>query len=389
MSQEFDQDKPGEIVSPMSGEVMESQVTAISRAEIDGQIATAKQYPRNVPKNLKTAETMATLDEDIAASMFYSIPRAGKMLQGASVRLAEIFASTWGNLRIQTRIIETANNAVVVQSVCHDLENNIAVSIEKRRRVLAKRGASATEDDINLAVNSGSAIAFRDAIFKVVPRVYIDRLWKRCQAVSVGKAETFKEIRDKTMSAFGGKGITPERIFNAVGVNGIEDLTKEHVGILRGMWTALNDGTSVDDLFPEPEKKPVNGKPESKNDKPKQENNTEEKNSESKPAPEQTGEKKEEMPEHFRPLFDKIDKAKTAPELNEPFKDWVKNHKLRKSDHSSRLLEECVLRRCSLIKGEAALATIRASVEDAKLEQDLHEKMMAIIDKREAEIVAK
>ena len=55
---------------------------AVDRASIDIQIATAKQYPRSVDKALKEALTLATLDEETAASMFYVLPRAGKRIEG-------------------------------------------------------------------------------------------------------------------------------------------------------------------------------------------------------------------------------------------------------------------------------------------------------------------
>src|SRR6185369_3899928 len=89
-------------------EVIEiSAIEAISRAEIDIQVATAKRYPRQLSKVKSDMMGFATLDQETAEACFYSLPRGGKTIQGPSVRLAEIALSTFGNCRAGTRIIHT------------------------------------------------------------------------------------------------------------------------------------------------------------------------------------------------------------------------------------------------------------------------------------------
>ena len=62
-------------------------LTALTKGEIDAQIATAKQYPRNLARVLNNIETLATIDEDVAGSCFYTLRRQGKVIEGASVRI--------------------------------------------------------------------------------------------------------------------------------------------------------------------------------------------------------------------------------------------------------------------------------------------------------------
>jgi hypothetical protein len=164
-------------------------------------------YPRSEDKSLKKAESLACRDEDTAGSMFYSIPRGGKHIQGPSIRLAEIMAATWGNLRIQTRTVDANDKFVTVQAVAHDLENNTAVMVEKRRRVLAKKGRAADDDSIQIAGLAGQSIVFRDSIFKIVPRVYVDQIYRKAQLTSVGKAETLVKKRDSMIAYFAKMGV--------------------------------------------------------------------------------------------------------------------------------------------------------------------------------------
>ena len=49
---------------------------------------------------------MATIDAEVAGSCFYKLSRGGKTIEGPSVRLAEIVASAWGNLKFGARIID-------------------------------------------------------------------------------------------------------------------------------------------------------------------------------------------------------------------------------------------------------------------------------------------
>ena len=80
-------------------------LTAINRAEIDIQIATAKQYPRDIQSALNRIRSIATIDTETAEDCFYALRRGGSLIEGVSVRLAEIIAGAWGNLRVQTRIV--------------------------------------------------------------------------------------------------------------------------------------------------------------------------------------------------------------------------------------------------------------------------------------------
>ena len=48
---------------------------AIDRAEVDIQIATAKQYPRDLASTLNKIETYATMDKETAEDCFYVLRR--------------------------------------------------------------------------------------------------------------------------------------------------------------------------------------------------------------------------------------------------------------------------------------------------------------------------
>ena len=239
-----------------------SAIESQERALIDVQIATAKRYPRNIAAVKKSMLSFATLDQETAESCFYTLPRGGKNIQGASVRLAEIAVSCYGNLRVGSRIIETVTGGdsphVTVQSICHDLEQNIAVTIEKRRRIVAKKdfksgGKKAIdEDDINLAANAGAAIAFRDAVFKVVPLALIKPVLDQTKLVAIGDVRTLADRRAKAIDAFAKMGIGKDRVLSAIGKRDIEEVGVADIETLIGYHTSIKEGQAdIDELFPD------------------------------------------------------------------------------------------------------------------------------------------
>src|SRR5690348_6841125 len=85
-------DEAQDRIEQVSGTDYSVALSAVDRASIDMQIATAKQYPRSITAALREATELATLDEETAKTMLYALKRGGKVIPGPSVRLAEILA---------------------------------------------------------------------------------------------------------------------------------------------------------------------------------------------------------------------------------------------------------------------------------------------------------
>lgn len=220
-------------------------LTALTKGEIDAQIATAKQYPRNLSRVLNNIETLATMDEDVAGSCFYSLRRNGKLIEGASVRMAEIVASSWGNLRTQARIIANDGKTITAQGVCHDLETNTAISVEVKRRITDKNGKTYNDDMQIMTGNAACAIALRNAVFKVVPAALIKKAIDKAKKVSLGESMTLETSRSKMMEYFKTIGVDERQIFDYLSVDKIDEIDIDMVVELRGLATALKEGTTT------------------------------------------------------------------------------------------------------------------------------------------------
>ena len=223
---------------------------AVDRASIDMQIATAKKYPRSVDKALKEALTLATLDEETAASMFYALPRSGKTIEGPSARLAEVMAYTWGNLRVDADIVAEDRTTVTAMGTCFDLEKNVAVRVRVKRRITDKKGQRYNEDMIGVTSNAAISIALRNCVFKVIPAALTRRIYGEARTASLGKGGTITQKRQNALEWFGKMGVTEAQVFEALGVRGMDDIGQEELITLRGLKTAIKDGeTTVEQAF--------------------------------------------------------------------------------------------------------------------------------------------
>lgn len=225
-------------------------LAALNRSEIDIQIATAHQFPRNLAQVLNNIETLATMDEETAASCFYTLRRQGKVIEGASVRMAEIVASSWGNLRVQSRIIGNDGKMITAQGVCHDLQSNLAVSAEVKRRITDKYGKTYSEDMQVITGNAAMAIAMRNAVFKVVPAALIKKAIDKAKMVSIGKSMTLETSRANMLNYFAKIGVDEKKILDYLSIEKVDEIDIDMVVELRGLANAIKEGTtSIQEAF--------------------------------------------------------------------------------------------------------------------------------------------
>jgi hypothetical protein len=268
-----------EIVKEQSYEITELQnkggaLATIMRAEIDVQISTAKNYPRSLTQFRNKAMTMLMLDQAVAEECFYVLPRAGKTIEGPSVRLAEIVAASYGNMRSGARVVAEEGEFVVAQGVCHDLENNLAVTFEVKRRITDRNGARFNSDMIGVTGNAAASIAFRNTVFRVVPKVLWLPLYEQARKVARGDEKTFSVKREAVLVAFEKIKVPRKAIFAYLGIGGMDDMNSDHVITLVGIGNAIKSGeASIQDILGEAEA-PKQAKRRSETQGPKAETTT-------------------------------------------------------------------------------------------------------------------
>jgi hypothetical protein len=223
---------------------------ADTRANIDIQVSTAKKYKRHLPTVLENILFLATQDKETAENCFYALKRDGKVIRGASIRLAEIISNCYGNLRASARIIANDGKLVTAQGLCWDLENNVAYSVEVRRKITYKDGKPFSEDMQVVTSNAACAIAIRNAVFKCIPLALTSRVQDKIKQVMMGEEKDFSTIRKNAVDYFEKQGVGVKNILALFEKKSVEELTREDVFDLRGIATAIKDGdTTIEQAF--------------------------------------------------------------------------------------------------------------------------------------------
>lgn len=226
-------------------------VSALNRSEVDIQVATAKQYPRVLSRVLNQVETYATMDSETAEDCFYALRRKGKpgeedtIIEGISVRLAEIIAGAWGNMRVQTRIIGNDGKTITAQGMCHDLESNLAVSVEVKRRITGRDGRTFSEDMQVVTGNAASSIAFRNAIGKVVPKAVLKNVIEKIKDVAMGQSMDLETARQKLIAYYAKIGVPTDWLLSYLSIEKVQEMDKERCFQLKGLANAIKEGTTT------------------------------------------------------------------------------------------------------------------------------------------------
>lgn len=224
--------------------------------EIDRQVATAKAYPRSLARVLKQARDMATVNPEVAGSCYYHLKRKDKNspdgfkhIIGPSIRVAEIILSSWGNIRSQAQIVEEGARHVTARGTAWDMEANVLASVDVRRSIWGHYGRY-SDDMIAVTAQAAISLALRNALIRVVPRVYIDELVEACKQVAGGDTKSLSARWQSALQAFGAMGVREEQLYSYLGIEGGPDLRTDHIKMLIGLHTAIKDGEiTIEEAF--------------------------------------------------------------------------------------------------------------------------------------------
>jgi hypothetical protein len=234
--------------------IQQTEVAIQNDSNYDLQVETAKRFPREIARAVDNMIAIATMDKETAKSCSYSIPRAGKPVTGGSVHMAKIVAQNWGNLRVEARVSKITGTNIYSEAIAFDLETNVAVKVESTRKITKSNGQRYNDDMISLTGLVTNSIALRNAVFAVVPKSVIDKVYKAAMEVITGDISdetklvaNRKKILDEFKNSF---GVKEDEILFALGLNTANQIKQDQIVILVGMRQSLLDGEfDVDTMF--------------------------------------------------------------------------------------------------------------------------------------------
>lgn len=237
----------------------------LNASEIDRMVAYARADPRSLTGFRDEVTNLVVQDVETAASCIYALPRGKelnpvtkrwekKIVTGPTARFAEIVAFAWRNNRYGARMIDIGAETVTAQGVFFDLERNVSVSIDVQHSILDSNNKRYNADMVNMTCNAVLSVATRNAILKAVPKALWKGLLQAAQQTITGTRKTLHARRVELVSQFKAFNMDEPTVSRILGVEGIADITLEHLAVLNGILTSLRDGeTTVEDLLAQAE----------------------------------------------------------------------------------------------------------------------------------------
>ncbi len=213
-------------------------------AEVQASYVIAKKFPRD--ENAAYMRIMKACERPLLAEQsMYAYPRGGQLVTGASIRLAEALAQSWGNIDCGVREVSQSDGMSVAEAYAIDLETNTRVVKtfhvpHTRDTKQGKKRLTDSRDIYELVANQG-ARRLRACILGVIPGDVVDAAVARCgKTLESSDVPMADQIR-KLIQAFDEIGVKTEHIEKRLG-HKLDATIPQEIVTLRGIYKSIKDG---------------------------------------------------------------------------------------------------------------------------------------------------
>ncbi len=225
-----------------------SDIAAVETREaqfIQGMIVSARKFPRD--QNACFSSIMRACERPtLAAVAMYSYPKGGQTVSGASIRLAQVFKQTWGNMRSGWREQERLPGRSKIWTFAWDLETNaiddIEIVVEHVRDT--KKGSFAITDMREIYEMNANMARRRERanILAIMPGDIIEAATEKCKE-TLAKTTNLKEALPKMVAAFLEFEVSVEQIEARIRRK-LTSIGHTEFIQLRSIYQSLKDGMS-------------------------------------------------------------------------------------------------------------------------------------------------
>jgi len=220
-------------------------------SEIQAAIVAAKASPRN--QNQAYLDILAACKRpSLAEQAMYAYPRGGKMVTGASIRMAEVMAREWGNCRVGITITSQDKEKTEARAYAYDLQTNYMIDQDftvPHVRTTKKGVQKLTDErDIReLVANIGSR-HLRGCILRLIPADIVEDAVEQIKKTLATSDVPIEERIKGMVKAFSEFGVKPEHLEKRLGHN-LDATLPEEIVTLKGIYKSLKDGMAKREDF--------------------------------------------------------------------------------------------------------------------------------------------
>jgi hypothetical protein len=248
-----------------SAEIRPAGSAAQAEAAIKAMFAMAAMLPPRSENEARRRLLDACARPAFAAKSRYAVPRAGKTITGWSIRFAEAAIRAWGKIDVLATVVSEDGDKRVLNIRVIDLERVVSFGVDavvhktvERRTVpegvvpLGERLNStgeivyllpAREDDLVMKTAAIVSKALRTCGLRHIPQDILDECADAVRQAADGGDDREAQIR-KVVDAFAGLGVRVADLARYLG-QPVESVTPTQINDLRGLWTALEEGTTT------------------------------------------------------------------------------------------------------------------------------------------------
>jgi hypothetical protein len=150
-------------------------------------------------------------------------------------------AYSWGNCRCGARVISEDEEFITAMGSFIDLEMNVAIGYEVKRRITTKDGKRFNTDIIQQTANAACSIALRNAVLRGIPKALWKKVYNAARQAVAGDTKTLDARVAQMFKSFELMGVKREQIFAKLDIKGVEDITLDHLVSLRGIFNAVRE----------------------------------------------------------------------------------------------------------------------------------------------------
>lgn len=219
--------------------------------EVQAAYVIAKKFPRNESESFSKIMN-ACKRPFLAEQAMYVYPKGGKSVSGASIRLAEVILSYWGNCESGVREISQSNGVSICEAYAIDLETNTRdIKIfHVPHHIHTKNGMKKITDPreiYELIANMG-ARRKRACILSVLPGDIVEAALEECKKTMMSGKEPIADRVRKLVLAFDELGVKVEHLEKRLGHN-LDSTVEQELVTLRGIYKSIKDGLASRESF--------------------------------------------------------------------------------------------------------------------------------------------
>lgn len=237
-------------------EKLPSSGTKIQESKAIAQIQACMMMAKHSPRNENEAY-MAIMESckriSLADQATYNYPRGGKMVSGASIRLAEVLAQKYGNMHIEITIVNQTAEKTEAVATAIDMQTNYVVSqgftVPHQRTTRSGVTRLTDERDIRELVQNIGSRHLRGCILRVIPPDITEDALAQCRKTQESSDVPVSEQIKKMIVAFDELGVKVEHLEKKLGHN-LDATIPSEIVTLKGIYKSIKDGfANREDFF--------------------------------------------------------------------------------------------------------------------------------------------